>query len=643
MPYFWRRPYPRNYWRRRRRNWFRTRRTGPFIRRRRRRRYRVRKPFYYRKLKTIKIREWQPRTVKLCKIKGYIPLIICGRDRQTFNFMQYYSSIPRVGQPSGGGWSSIVFSLSALYQQFQRLMNWWTKDNDGLPLTRYLGCKFIFYRSWDTDYIVTWQTCPPMTDTEYKHLNSHPYRQLLTNKNITVPNLVRHQYRHNYVKKRFPPPSLLYNKWYFQQDICNTELLMLTTTAVNLDQFWIPNNEVSNTITFLSLNTNVFQNPNFHNPGGTQGYNPKSTYILWGSGNGTQQTPPNFEDLIYLGDTNHYKLGDTKNRNSSQPPQPENLWGNPFYPPHSHHDTVLYYSTKMPTSYKDKQETTPKTHAQPIYVQCRYNPLADTGEGNEVYFKSTSISKNEIHTAENNPDILITGFPIWLILWGWPDWIEKAKPINQIALNYYLVIKSRFITPQLPGYVPLDEFFTHLSQDQEELLTETDKNYWHPRWGYQQKTVNTLGNSGPATPKINKSQSVQVNARYTFYFKWGGCPAPMQHIKDPCEQPKFPVPNNFIQTIQVTDPATEKTTLLYDFDQRRDELTDRATKRLKKAKDTKTTIFPDLLNPKIETQVPSEISSEEEEEISQTITDELLRVRRKRHKLQRKLNKLICQ
>nr|UGV35082.1 MAG: ORF1 [TTV-like mini virus] len=639
MPYYWRRNYLRNYWRRRRRHWPRTWRTRPLIRRRRRR-YRVRKRFFPKKLKTIRLREWQPRTIKLCKIKGFIPLIICGRDRQTFNFMQYYQSIPRVGEPSGGGWSSIVFSLGALYQQFERLMNWWTKDNDGLPLARYLGSKFTFYRSWDTDYIVTWQTCPPMTDTEHKHLNSHPYRQLLSKKNITVPNLVRHQYKHNYIKKRFPPPSLLTNKWYFQQDICNTNLLMLTTTAVNLDQFWIPNNEVSNTITFLSLNTNIFQNPNFHDPGGTLGYQPKTTYILWADDHNSQHTPENFTNFIYLGDANKYTYGKTQHNNQT-PPQPSQSWGNPFYRDHTHRDTVLYYTTKMPTAYTDN--TTPKTRADPIYITCRYNPLADTGHGNEVYFKSTSISKNPIHTPETNPDIHISGFPLWLILWGWPDWIEKSKPINQIYLNYYIVIKSDFITPKLPGYVPLDAFFTQLQQDQESLLTETDKNYWHPRWAYQQKTINQIGNSGPATPKINKSQSIQVNARYTFYFKWGGCPAPMQHIKDPCEQPKFPVPNNIIQTIQITDPATEKTTLLYDFDQRRDELTATAAKRLKKAKDSKTNIFPDLLNPSIQKEETSETSSEEETEISQTITNQLLRIRRKRLRLQHKLNKLISQ
>nr|UGV36175.1 MAG: ORF1 [TTV-like mini virus] len=636
MPYYWRRPYIRNYWRRRRRNRFRTR--GIRAPLRRRRRYRVRKFNTYRKLKTIRLKEWQPRTVRLCKIKGYIPLIICGKNRQTFNFMQYYQSIPRVNSPSGGGWSSIVFSLGALYQQFQRLMNWWTKDNDGLPLCRYLGCKFRFYRSWDTDYIVTWQTCPPMTDTEYKHLNSHPYRQLLARKKLTIPNLVRHQYRHNYVTKKFPPPSLLTNKWYFQQDLCNTNLLMLNTTACSLDQFWIPNTEQSNSITFLSLNTNIFQNPNFHDPGGTRGYTPKSTYLLWGDESQSTAEPTNYENLVYLGNTNRYTPGTTTGR-TAPPPGAQNLWGNPFYREHTHPDTIIYYSTDMPQHF---HSGTPKpTRSDPIYVTCRYNPLADTGEGNEVYFKSTSISRKEIHTPEDNPDIHISGFPLWLIFWGWTDWIEKSKPINQIYLNYFITIKSDFIQPKQPGYVILDPFFTSLTQEDEHLLTETDKAYWHPRWAYQQKTANLIGNSGPATPKINKSQSIQVNAAYTFYFKWGGCPAPMQHIKDPCEQPKFPVPNNFIQTVQITDPATDKATLLYDFDERREQITAKTAKRLKKSKDSRTPIFPDLLDPPAQKEETSETSSEEETEISQTITQQLLNIRRQRLRLQRKLNKLV--
>ena len=544
--------------------------------------------------------------------------------------MQYYDSIGPVEQSGGGGWSSIVFSLGALYQQFKRLMNWWTKDNDGLPLVQYKGCKFKFYKSWDCDYIVTAQTCPPMTDTEYKHLDSHPYRQLMNKRPIIVPNLVRKPSKKTYKIKRFPPPSLLQNKWYFQQDFCATNLLMLTTSAASFDQFWLPNDEISQVITFYSLNTRIFANANFHTTH-TQGYQPKSTYLLWGTGNGTTIKPGKFGDLHYLADTNHYKPGSTWTSNF---PPPTDKWGNPFYHDHSSIDTKIYYSTKAPKDATTSTTETGLTESDHIYITCRYNPLKDTGEGNQVFFKSTSISKNPIYEPENNPDIHISGFPLWLIFWGWTDWLEKKKPINQIYLNYYIVIISDFIEPKLPGYVILDKEF--ILPDPTDL-TETDKNYWHPRWAYQKKTANLIGTSGPATPKLNKAHSIQVNAFYTFYFKFGGCPAPMQNIKDPCEQPKFPVPSDQLQTIQIIDPATDKQTMLHDFDERRHTITEAASKRIKKAKDSKTPIFTDLLNPRIQEETTSEDSSEEETHPSQNITQQLLNIRRRRLKLLRKL------
>lgn len=542
--------------------------------------------------------------------------------------MQYYDSIGPVEQSGGGGWSSIVFSLGALYQQFKRLMNWWTKDNDGLPLVQYKGCKFKFYKSWDCDYIVTAQTCPPMTDTEFKHLDSHPYRQLMNKKPIIVPNLIRKPSKKTYKVRRFPPPSLLQNKWYFQQDFCSQNLLMLTTSAASFDQFWLPNDQVSQVITFHSLNTKIFANANFHDTQQGHGYTPKSTIYLWGTGNGSTTPPKTYGELHYLGNTNRYQLGQTWQNDF---PPTLDKQGNPFYHDHSSQDTKIYYSTKPPTKAQDK---TSVTEADPIYITCRYNPLKDTGEGNQVFFKSTSISKNPIYEPENNPDIHISGFPLWLIFWGWTDWLEKKKPINQIYLNYYIVIISDFIEPKLPGYVILDpEFILPNPQD----LTQTDMNYWHPRWAYQKKTANLIGTSGPATPKTNKSHSLQVNAFYTFYFKFGGCPAPMQNIKDPCEQPKFPVPSDQLQTIQIIDPATDKQTLLHDFDERRQTITETATKRIKKAKDRRTPLFPDLLNPPIQEEETSETDTEEEAHPSQNITQQLLNIRRRRLKLLRKL------
>ncbi len=89
-------------------------------------------------------------------------------------------------------------------------------------------------------------------------------------------------------------------------------------------------------------------------------------------------------ELHYLGNTKTWAEGATWSGNF--PPQ-FNKQGNPFYHHHSSIDTVIYYSTKAPNLSSDKTSQTGITKADHIYTTCRYNPLKDTGEGNEVYFK----------------------------------------------------------------------------------------------------------------------------------------------------------------------------------------------------------------------------------------------------------------
>nr|UGV37962.1 MAG: ORF1 [TTV-like mini virus] len=628
MPYYWPR---RKRWWWRRRYWPRTRRTRRLVRRNwfRRRRNWVRKTYIH---KPLRLRQWNPKIIKTCYIKGQIPLIICGKNRQMFNFIQYKDSIVPTGNPGGGGWSIMVFNLGGLYQEFQKLQNWWTSGNDGLPLCRYLGCDWKFYQSWDTDYIVNYQTNPPMTDTMLKHLNTQPLRALMNTKAIIVENIFRKpDKKRKYIKKHFPPPALLKNQWFFQQDMCNIGLLMLSTSATSLDQFYLPNNELSTNITLLSLNTNIFQNPNFLQEG-TQGYQPKSTIYLWGSGNGLLTAPTSAKNLYYLGNLKTYTLG-TKITDNTKLTDPTK-WGNPFYHDHSHESTKLWYTTTKPT---DINTTIHFTELEPIFQECRYNPLKDTGEGNEVYFKSVTISEGSISDAPRNPDIFIHGYPLWLILHGWTDWQEKAHHINQIWLNYYLVIKTTFITPKMPAYIFLDKKFTN---PEPETLTTNDKLHWHPRFQYQTESLNSIAVAGPGSAKINKSSSIQAKALYKFKFQWGGSPAPMHTIKDPCEQTKFPVPNNVLQAVQVQNPNTDPRTQLHDCDERRQQLTRRAVKRLKTiCKMPETTLSEKTA---FETPVHKDSSqetttSEEEEE---TTLQQLIHIRNQQRKLKRKLHRL---
>ena len=555
--------------------------------------------------------------------------------------MQYYDSIGPVDSPGGGGWSSIVFNLGGLYQQFKRLMNWWTKDNDGLPLVQYKGCKFKFYKSWDTDYIVTAQTCPPMTDTEYKHLDSHPYRQLMNKKPIIVPNLVRKPSKKTYITRRFPPPSLLQNKWYFQQDLCNTGLLMLNTTAASFDQFWLPNDQISQVITFYSLNTNMFQNPNFH-ADTTTGYTPKTTMLLWGTGNGTHIKPTKFGDLHYLGNTNRYTPGE---KWTEQFPPEKTKWGNPFFHDHSSEDTIIYYSTKKPTKADDPTSTVGLSVADHIYTTCRYNPLKDTGEGNKAYLINNSSATNL--GPPSNENLIIEGFPLPVMLWGWTDFVKKLKQTIDIDKNYILVIVSPFFEEKLPYYIFLDEDFKdgfepytpHDKDNAIEYISPYNNNHWYPKYLFQCQSVEKICRSGPACPRPTNDNYLQAFYKYKFHFKWGGCPKQLAKAYDPCLQSKWPTPDNITPGLEISNPNEPPQTHLYDWDWEEDYIKEKALERIRIYTESPKQIL--FLTDSKQNPKPLQIKEKKEETENEEETQLLLKLFQLRH--QRKQLELLLQ
>ncbi len=181
----WRRKRPRRYWTTRRR--FRPTFQRAFYRRRRRRvRKRYYKRYFNKKLKRITLKEWQPKTIRKCAIKGDLCLFACGRYRITHNYTLYSESMVPEGEPGGGAWSIMQLTLRALWDEYVHFRNWWTKSNDGLPLVRYNYCKFKFYRAKECDYIVTPVLTPPFNVGRDDYLNTHPIRALMNRNKIIV-------------------------------------------------------------------------------------------------------------------------------------------------------------------------------------------------------------------------------------------------------------------------------------------------------------------------------------------------------------------------------------------------------------------------------------------------------------------------
>lgn len=646
-------PYRRrawkNYRKQWRRRWFYRRRPKTTFRRRTRRHHRVRRRRHFKKkLKKITLKQWQPKTVKKCKIKGNIDLFICGQLRLGHDYTNYRESFTPVGQPSGGPWSMQLFTLDALYTEYIKHKCIWTKTNQGLPLARYTGCTLTFYKSQHTDYIVTYSNCPPFSVTMDMYMNTQPMRQLLQKRKVIIPKLTYgSKRRHKKIKIR--PPAFMSNKWYFQQDICKTGLLLLTATACSLQQPYCPDNQISNNYTFHSLNTFMFQNPCFEKYG-TTGYDCKTVqgkhYKLFAPrSNVPSGHPQKWTHVIPLCNTNEYTTPLT-------PEQEQNLnkydgftnkknWENPFTWGVREHYPHIYYSNQWPKPDTFQTETVNFVEFPDMFWEIRYNPLTDTGIGNKVYFKrNNDEEQGTIYTYPTKKELIIEGYPIWLVFWGWIDFLHRTVEMQEMFEHWFFVIETQFFRPKKDRYLLLDNYFVF---PKETYLTINDKLKWHPKFEQQEEVQSQLAEAGPFSPKLNNSQSIQANMDYSFFFKWGGCPGNMEQIVSPCNQERFPIPNNEQPGLTIQDPKTSKTHYIYQWDEKEGMLTKKASKRLKT--DSEHELFftgESKLQPPTKTQQTSEDETSEEEESETEIQSQLKQLRHQYRQIQHQF-KLLTQ
>nr|UGV38163.1 MAG: ORF1 [TTV-like mini virus] len=644
MPFYWRRrffnPYYKTKWRRKRRpirrRYFRTTFRRRYGRRQTvRRRRRIKK-----KLSKIKINQWQPKHIRKCKIQGDIALFICGNTRQPFNFTLFKESYTPVGNASGGSWSIQQFTLDCLYEEYIRYRNFWTTSNEGLPFVKYTGATLKFYKSRWTDYIATINLCPPFSVTRDMYLNTQPQRQLMIKKKIIVPQLT-HSSRKRYKKVRVKPPALMQSKWYFQQDLCKIPLMVLTVAACSFEQPYVPEDQISNNITLYTLNTEFFQNPDFTScPVADHGYVPKhaGTLAIRLFGSHQNPRPTKWSHVLPLTRTNVYTAGNEHNWTKDKIDDMQN-YGNPFSEPWSHKDSQLYYTTEWPT--KDNFDTANPTFTplEYLYQECRYNPDKDTGLGNKVYLKPNNhTAEGTIYTEPSRKELIIEGYPLWIIFHAWSSWLEASKAIQDHFEGYFFVVVSKFIYPPKPCYIFLDK---HFRDGHERELTDTDLLKWHPKYGEQTEVEYYFDTTGPYSCKINRSSSVQANLNYQFYFKWGGCPAPMEHIISPCQQDKFPIPNPELQTFEIQDPKTDKSAYLYNFDERRGQITKKCAERIKKDSTTELSITGiSSLHVPVQAHQEESDQTETEEEEEPPLQQQLKQLRQQQRLLRHQLHRI---
>nr|UGV34336.1 MAG: ORF1 [TTV-like mini virus] len=656
MPYYYRRRNRRRrYWRRRFRPWgFR----GYFRRRPRwRRQRRVR-----RKLSKIKIQQYQPETIHKSKIKGLFPLIICNAKRLSNNFRQYEHSIINALQPGGGGFSITKFSLDGLFEQHQLVRNWWTKANTNLPLVRYTGCKLKLYRSENVDYVVSYFTCFPMIATLQLYNSCQPSIQLMNPDSIKVPSKRTNPKGKNYKIVKIRPPAQLTNKWYFTADLAKTGLLLLTTTITSFDHYYISSTSENNNIGFRTLNTTFFNMHNFDYPTNyykpwTQGTQEKTLWAMPHAHVGEQDVTKYYmKDLIFLGQSKKYTPGDLIT--DIQYLENPDKWGNVFYHQYINEDVPLLVSTtqihQLKTTYNNINSTKLKNTdfqftSQPLTIQCRYNPDRDTGKDNLIYLLPKVRDTHNSWNPTDSATLKHWGFPLWLLPFGWLDFLRKSSAVQHIDRDWLIVLQSHFIEPELQYYVPIDQDFldnkSPYTQEPNDIYHD-DLDSWNPQVTYQHQTLEHFVETGPGIAKLGTNKSVECKCDYTFYFKFGGCPPKMETITDPTKLPTYPIPNNNTELYSFQNPNIAPETYLYQFDVRKDIITEAAAKRIKK--DWGTEPFVQSITGRMQpaTEIPEALqdSSETEdhsEKEEETLYDQLKQCRRKRKRLQLKLLSLM--
>lgn len=599
-------------------------------------------------------------------------MIMGTRDRVANNLNCYLESKAPHYVPGGGCFSICNFSLMTLYQEHLEIRNWWTTSNDNYPLIRYMGCTMYLYREENLDYLFYYNRQPPMNASLTTYQSTQPLAMMLNKHTVKVQCKKTSKSRKPYKRINIKPPTQLQNKWYFSYDIANTPLLQTMTTATSFDRMFLNSSSISNTIGITTLDTNTFLNHMFQRT--TSPYQPRPNTTLFKTKNGAEEiTQIQIGDLIILGEVEdltdgtqikHVNKAYENIPNISSPTEfqkkfytarmKHEYWGNVFKPSTFSGDERMIESNKpideIIKEYKQASDTlkTGFTFKTTKTAELRYNPFADKGQGNMAYLLKIDSG---LHATEWGPptdkDVIATDLPLHTLLWGYLDYQRRCKEYRNIDTSCILVIQCKYVQPNnFKFIVPLDPNFlegTSPYRPQFEI-TPSDRQYWHPKVSMQVQTVNNICLCGPATVKLPPQISCESHVRYKFRFKLGGQPAPMSVLTKPDEQPKYPMPNNILQTPSLQSPTMPFTQLLWNFDERRHQITQKATERITKDRPIETTLLsitdPRSLCPTFkETEEAQETTSSEEEETP--LETQLLQQRRRQRQLRHKINYLL--
>lgn len=548
--------------------------------------------------------------MRRCLIKGIVPMVICGHTRWSYNYALHSEDYTEEGRyPHGGSLSTTTWSLKVLYDEYLKHHNFWGYPNNQLDLARYKGAKFTFYRHKKTDFIVFFNRKPPFKLNKYSCASYHPGMLMQQRHKILIPSYDTKPKGRPKITVRIKPPTLLEDKWYTQQDLCNVNLLQLVVSAADFQHPFCSPQTNTSTTTFQVLKDIYYDTMSISNP--TDNYtsvnNPTHTdsfsnYLTtlenilysrasyWNSFHATEYVNPNITykngEKLFKDDA-HLMNWMTQSNNSGFLTKNNTAFGNNSYRPNMTNIkkarqvywNALVGTNDLATNIGQAKDERFEYHLglySPIflsrhrsnmnfaraYQDVTYNPNCDRGVKNRVWIQS--LTKPTTEFDEKRCKCVVENLPLWSALYCYQDFVEEELGTSSEILNScLLVVQCPYTFPpmydkKLPnkGFVFYDSLFGDgKMSDGRGQVDIFWQQRWYPRVATQIQVMHDITKTGPFSYR-DELVSTQLTAKYTFDFMWGGNMISTQIIKNPCKdsglEPAYP--GRLRRDLQIVDP-----------------------------------------------------------------------------------------
>lgn len=480
------------------------------------------------------------------------------------------------------------FTLSTLYDEYQKHRNTWSKSNVDLELVRYLGCSFRLYREKDCDFIFRYNRKFPFTDSQLTGPSLHPGILMTQRKKRIVKSYSTKPRGRASIRVKMKPPTLFQDRWYFQSDLCKTPLISIAATACNL-RFPFGSPQTDNTCIYFQVlskrfNTMLSISPDYPKNNWTTFINYLKTNIETNYDSKKKGTLDNYNDRERLGvvfntfmTEEHifdpsYKdkknTNDTTTVTSNKYNNYSSLWGDYIYKKEIveafKSNAQNYFNARKGTVVTSNEYLNHKTGLfSPIFLSIKrlspdfpgfyqeviYNPANDKGIGNKVWMDW--CTKNDSTWRDTNSKLPVVDIPLWAALQGYSDYCTKYYNDPGLIKEARVTIICPYTQPPLTdrdntdmGFVPYDyNFGNGLMPDGQGYIPIDYRFRWYPCMFHQQNWMNDMVGCGPFAYQGDQKKVV-LTCKYKFHFLFGGNPISQQTLKDPCKQPTFQIPGS---------------------------------------------------------------------------------------------------